>query len=597
MAQGLNSKNATLASAEFPPACKARESGYILLLVPFILVAMFFFGAKMISRSQTGMKIAGLNMDYLQTELCTQQCASLAVNQAVTAMNNNSSLPTGTSTCTCNTHASLADQACTQTLSTPKSDQNTGCYGIVYSVLTLASSSTCSDTKGQKATLNIDAELNEIPLFQFAVFYDKYLEFQNGPPLQMNGRIHSNDTIELKPGSKLTLDNWITAFKSMGASALGSGSPGNVHYGLKNMTGFDPIGVSNPTDDAFQPLKKLSFSTGWAEWKKNHLVAYEDEGNDCLPPQKLKLPLKGITDYHALIDWRDSINDNDYLRKKKYAWKANLICRAGIWMNNDLSPAGLAPNPLKLPPKFKVSATNPNRVTFWEPRDEMMLQLLPIDLAFLQQRKGDSIIYLHDTLPDPAFGNKNAAGFLLYNGEKLERPLTIVSSTRMVLYGDYNTQEDFKPAKGPKSVFPSALISDCMIHLSTFFNPDEHTLTNHPGMREMGNTYATASPPMRLVLNACVMTGVKPIKGSLKGQGGFNNLVRMDENWGGNEYEKNGSMVCMWHSRDTYGNHAAYSAPSRFFTFDTLYNSLENMPPGTPRLVNPVLANWEMVRE
>jgi hypothetical protein len=101
-----------------------------------------------------------------------------------------------------------------------------------------------------------------------------------------------------------------------------------------------------------------------------------------------------------------------------------------------MSLANLAKDPRILPPLFKVSPTNPNRVTFYEPRDEMMIQILPIDLEVLQQRSKDAIIYLYDTLPDPANGNMNVGGFLLYNGETLKRPLTIVTSSRLILHGN-----------------------------------------------------------------------------------------------------------------------------------------------------------------
>ncbi len=96
--------------------------------------------------------------------------------------------------------------------------------------------------------------------------------------------------------------------------------------------------------------------------------------------------------------------NNDDAKRQKFSWKAALLYKEG-WLNGDLSPTALSPDPMVRPPGF-VTAGPGTRVTFWDVRDLLMVRLIPLDLALLQQRPGDSVIYLFDSLPDPAYGNQ-----------------------------------------------------------------------------------------------------------------------------------------------------------------------------------------------
>jgi hypothetical protein len=45
-----------------------------------------------------------------------------------------------------------------------------------------------------------------VPMFQFAAFYDKDLEINPGPPMTLNGRVHTNGDLYLGPGEILTIE-------------------------------------------------------------------------------------------------------------------------------------------------------------------------------------------------------------------------------------------------------------------------------------------------------------------------------------------------------------------------------------------------------
>jgi hypothetical protein len=160
--------------------------------------------------------------------------------------------------------------------------------------------------------------------------------------------------------------------------------------------------------------------------------------------------------------------------------------------------------------------------------------------------------------------------------------------------GDFNTDSAYT-VNGKKSPWPASLVSDNMTQLSYDFLPSEHTWGNGPG-----SPITSRNIKPRIIVNACIMTGMIAANGSHLGQGGYQNLVRFLENWDNVPYEKSGSSVSIWDSRQSWGNSNTnglyFTPPIRIFNFDGMYNSMQNMPPGTPRVVLPVLADWEVVR-
>jgi hypothetical protein len=57
-----------------------------------------------------------------------------------------------------------------------------------------------------------------IPIFQFAAFYDGDLEITSGPPMSINGLVHSNSSIYLAPGQLLSFNGNVTYSTSINRS-------------------------------------------------------------------------------------------------------------------------------------------------------------------------------------------------------------------------------------------------------------------------------------------------------------------------------------------------------------------------------------------
>ena len=81
--------------------------------------------------------------------------------------------------------------------------------------------------------------------------------------------------------------------------------------------------------------------------------------------------------------------------------------------------------------------------------------------------------------------------------------------------------------------------------------------------------------------------------------GGVHNFLRYLENWGGTTSNYLGSMVSLYYSQYATGVFkccgTVYSPPTRNYVFDSDFNDLTKMPPGTPRLRDVVDLGFQQV--
>jgi hypothetical protein len=446
----------------------------------------------------------------------------------------------------------------------------------------------CREGEAQAITLNENVSFQEVPIFQFAVFFDQVLELYPGADMDITGRIHSNDTMRIFPSQKsLRMFDWVTSATVITGQYSKDGVASWEAFPLMDGSGPDALmGFTNP---AHRPLHEII--PAWDSWQKNHRVAYGYRAGGCGHVDRLELPVKGLADPHALIDWRNAL-DGDELRRQKYAWRASLLYKDG-WVGNDLAPVSFAKDPLGMGGN-KVPKDAAGRAVFWNSQDGITVHLLLIDVAALQHRPGDSIVYLYDRFPDAAQGNKDVGGFLLYNGKSLKRPLTIASNTRMYNWGDFNTDSSYVLPDGTKGAFPASLVSDFFIQLSNEWDGFQFAGPQAQGGTPISSKKANA----RTILNGCVMSGMTEANGSWTGQGGYQNLIHFTEYWLGVPFYYSGSTVCLWSSRTAKGAYSTawYMPPVRPWRFDPMYKKMENMPPGTPRMVSPKLNTWEISR-
>jgi hypothetical protein len=571
-----------------------NQKGFILFMTPIVIISIVVFGYMMVARSRTAMKIAGNELDYLHIGFCTQQCVALGLNQSVLSLENGTVLSGVDEACPCSSEALPRGLDCRFSRTPSVDEWKTNCHGMNFLRTLVTVTSQCTDQRNRNGQLEEYVGLDEFPIFQFAGFFDDILELDPQPNMHILGRLHSNGTIALHPAKDLFFHDWITAVEGITLRQSNYG-PGKGYFPLAD-GGYD----KSPIDMMAKENTSLAaVAPDWEKWKNLHRVAFKQDGNSCQQVPRLSLPFKESADNHAIIEWRKT-GDSYAMKRQKFAWKSSLIYKDG-WRDGSLDPL-TAPPAIHSPPAGftkagMVTAQTPARASFWETRDEVMVNLIPVDVSVLQAwRPADSIIYLYDSLVDPVHAGKVSGGFLLHNAGKLIRPLTIVTNTRMVLLGDYNTEPGYTPpGSAAKTVFPAALVSDGFTQLSADFLPEEHA----EGM-SLGSMVLDRNPKAAMTLNACIMTGMVSVNGRFEGQGGFNNFIRLLEKLKNVPHNITGSQVCIWSSRHCvgkFGNGDAYWPPVRNFSFDPIYNDMRNMPPGTPRLVSPVLIDWEVARK
>jgi len=87
--------------------------------------------------------------------------------------------------------------------------------------------------------------INFIPLYQYAIFYDKDLEFHPGPVMNVNGPVHTNSTLWLASGGGLNLKDKVSAAGKLRTyrDFIDVSNTGlQVNIKLKNGNKWDPEG-------------------------------------------------------------------------------------------------------------------------------------------------------------------------------------------------------------------------------------------------------------------------------------------------------------------------------------------------------------------
>ncbi len=574
-----------------PVHSSVSERGYILLLVPVVLIGILMLGMQMMRRSQVAMNVAGSEMDYLQTRMCNEGLLAVEVNRATVALESGSKVETHSRDVDCSPGEDRPPVKCKIEIVAKGSENLQGCYDLTYYQTAIGLKSTCGDGSRQKSVLEEVVTLGEVPLYQFAAFYDEDMNIHPGSRMDLQGRVHSNGGVLLDGQNKMTFSNWVTAVDNIRIRQKKAGTVAwfaHAHVAKPDsgnpVTG--PLGTENEIKDVI---------AGWEDYKENHRVAYGNEENGCGPVQKLAVPVRGPSGNRELIEWRDEPNDGDDVKLQKLAWRASLIYKDGIWMDGEKNPVNPIPNPRATPTVPGGWLMNDIRVTINDFSEDRLIFPIPIDVASLQLRSpSDSIIYLHDDFMalDPVKGNMQAGGFLLYNGATLTRRLTIASNNRIFLLGDYNTTAGYAIPGGGMGFFPAALIADHLTHLSNFYDPTEHDQLGE----DKGTHLAITQPGAVLQLNACLTIGGRP---GIDGRPiGVHILVANMEHLTGTNQRITGSLTWLFPSQYAAAPLVVgtYSVPTRFYAFDPMYNDPANMPPGTPRMVTPTLVDWELVR-
>lgn len=389
----------------------------------------------------------------------------------------------------------------------------------------------------------------QIPLFQFGVYYNDDLEIFPGPPMTFNGRVHSNADIHL--GGQAIVDSAIS-------------SAGAIFRCRKDIpSNCDSAQIRPPSGN----LLDLTYDHTDPDWVNRAYNDWKGLVRDAAHGvQELSLPVEtgDLLDLIKRGDTIDPVSSSESLalRKVRFYWQADLRILDAIAYNRNGTQ-------LTLPPGAVSTAS------FFDYRENKPVNVRQIDCNILGDFELENgILYVSDT--------QDNAGVLkalrLVNCATLGPAdgLMVVSDTPIYVKGNYNTNNK----KG------AALVGDTITFLSNNWDDDNAINASSP----FSNRVATPT-----TVNAALVTG-DTITSVGNYNGGLENLPRFLENWSGVNFVLRGSIINLWESQQAIGawNYGSpiYQAPNRVWSYDTDFDDPANLPPGTPRVRTLAQAQW-----
>ena len=472
--------------------------------------------------------------------------------------------------------------------------------------------------QGNTSTAHRLIHAEAVPVFQYAVFYNTDLEVNPGPSMTLSGRVHSNGNMHLGCGNTLTLNtnyvraagyiyrnrkddptqstgtvairNWVanpfsgaepsTYFNMNSKSQMGA-VPTTGGYDANFTGGWDGNGDGDFLDAGdWMPwgpgaLAYWSQTSGYTGGVGNTVKDASHGVTSAAPP-----PLGSVSMFEPATggvgDW--SLVGGDWTHtpglgthsKGFYHANAGLTIIANAahtsWTaydSNDVDvtahiPAGAV----------TLSDIYDARQAGGTTGSATKVKTMKIDMALL----GTSTKWPSNGLVYAGCNNKgtgtNAKGVHIINGHTLPSKLTAVSDGAFYVQGDFNTVAK----KG------SAIIADSVNLLSNAWTGAKAKGTGVP--------MATAT-----TFNTAVVTGNTNTVAGSSYSGGFENLPRFHENWTNINCNISGSFVNFWPSQfatGLWGQSGVYSAPRRNWTYDSMFNTVANLPPFTPMTVTAV---------
>jgi hypothetical protein len=585
-----------------------RESGFALLMVMVMLAVGFLILGATMARTTTGSRLNDRN-----NHMVTCQAAAEAATEKVMAqmamdfqmgaegrvLNNFSTYFTNVPTTSENpfwanfeftdaqghtnrTHVSRTSVA-TNPVFTALSESYQGLsgfcsnYRIISNVRPL--NSLYNDLYG---TVQQDVQVAEIPIFQFAIFYNSLLEFTWAAPLVVRGRTHCNSNIFVGSSSDLTFSQTVTctgvitnpAWDGKAQSSYG----GAINYNGQPAPGFTagyntlslPIGTNN-TPDAVREI--INLPPGGED--PNSALGQQRYYNKA--GMVIIVTNTSPTNVVVYLTMKNSPTDAVPFQYTNYS--------AG-WSNNN----------------FAMWLSTGTNVVFNDQREGQNMKVTQIDVGNLRTWIATNasvaskfvggnplnIIYIADLRSRNATTN---TAVRLVNGLTLPtNGLTIATLNPIYIQGNYNCPNAaYLGTTNTSASVPSSVVADALTILSSAWNDST----------SMSGTYSSRNwTPPNTTINTAIISGMvySTGPGATEFCGGVVNQPRLLENWNGQTLTLNTSIVNLYNSvRVTSqfqnpGNY--YNAPSRNFNFDTSFTLPTRLPPGTPRIRKLIRATY-----
>lgn len=441
----------------------------------------------------------------------------------------------------------------------PLQSQYAGIYGLASTYRVVASARMNGLPYDLAAAVKQDLQLASIPLFQFAIFYSMDLEINPGPDMNITGRVHGNNNINMQPVNTLTFQSHVTAAGKL-------------------------LSTKHTNDPTVRNLA-------------NSEVVFQGEHD--ANTSALSLPIgtnNSPAAVAAVIEVPPASEDpNSPMGRQRFHNKADLVV---LVSNSSVTvKSGQFNNFASTVTPGEYSQWLNTSVTFFNKRENKTVKTTEIDVGKLKLWSAANTnlwpalggrdvrsVYVADLRSQTA---STESGVRLKNGQSLPPlGLTVASPNPLYVQGHYNAPSFHLGTTNTSSTKPAALIGDAINVLSTAWN--DANSSSSLSSRTAADT----------TVNAAFMGGIVPSNGTSY-SGGVENFPRFLENWNNRTLAYNGSMVVMFYSKiatNVWGTGDVYSPPIRQWTFDLNFMDATKLPPCTPEVRALIRGQWAQVK-
>jgi hypothetical protein len=602
------------------PSLSRRESGFALLIIMlFVGISLILF-ASMLLWTSTNSKITNRNNLFNQSEAAAESATEVplasmirdyddeslnAASAYVTMIPNTAGWPLQFQFSDLNSNVGqisiqMSPTATWQSLPYQFSGQT----GLVIDCTNTAVATPLNQGVNLSATVQQVIQFADIPLFQFAIFYNMDLEINPGNDMVINGHVHSNDTI-WATGDSSTVP--LTFNGNVDASTGISYTRDTNYDGTDTRTGNVIItnGVANPN----APSLAMPIGTN------NNPATVEGLLN--IPPPGMAVPnaYGYTTNGQAYL-----YNSADLIISNADSSGTNIT----IYYDNVNNSPQLTP----VPPDVTVISTNGSIVstnayysfvtnaTFYDYRESDTVQATQLSISNFDSwltntsttggyqynainkngstSKGHGInsVYVYNSVP---LSTTTLPAVRLVNAQQLPPDgLTVVTPQPLYVEGNYNVTTNgvnfanYLGATTNGNTVPAALMGDAITVLSSAWS-DSYNASTPVGSRN----------PTPTTINAATLEGIVQSTVSANGtklySGGVENFLRLAENWSGTTLTYNGSIVVLFPSQyatNAWAN-ASYTVPVREWGYDpTFTKGTQFLPPLTPQVKEIIRTTW-----
>ena len=569
----------------FRPSQPANKGYALIMVMIFLGVTLLVLGSLMSWTNSNARQVKRNNLYYT-----SQYAAEAAVEQVIANMNrdylhqslNSASsydtiIPSQTNWPVQYAFSSLAGAnktyvniGATSTNLQPLGSQWSGLQGYSANCQVTSTATPQNQLYTVPATVTENLQYADIPLFQFAIFYNMNLEIQPGGAMTIGGPVFCNASIwaaslNLIFSNSVTADGNVSSnnisdpFMTAGSKA-GSGNPTFMSTVGTNHAQLNlPIGTSNnpaAVEAILQMPPSGNSSSVYLYNQANLIISNSSSGGNVQVfyqntnnSTALTLVPKDDTNTSS-YSFVTSTNFQDYREKKTVHAIYLDVAKLGLWVTNTSTLGGATIN----------------------------------NQTIADTGKGINSIYIYDSVP---LSSSTLPGVQVGNGKQLPQyGLAIATPDPIYVEGNFNVQDNTGNNIGQNATShtrPAALYGDALTVLSANWNDTNESSTE------------SLRIPVPTTVNAATLEGIVPSSGTIY-SGGVENFLRLLEAWSGAiPLTYNGSIVVMFPSQyatNSWGNSHYYDIPKRQWAFDLNFTHQDGLPPMTPQVKGIIRQGW-----